>query len=577
VVTKRDILALLDELAALTILDEGDPQSFRVRAYENARRTIEAESGDVVNMSEAELVALKGIGKSTAAKIREFVSTGRSEKLELLRTTYPPEFVRVTRIPGIGPKTARRLRDELKIENLEGLEAALDQQLLRDLPGFGPAKEEKIGRAIEQLGLRGKELRFPIAEAWPVAAALVEELRSMQGVGAAQFCGSLRRFRETVADVDVVVAAADPDAISGYVPDLPIVAEVLGHGATKTSFITTAGLQVDVRVVAPEQYGAATQYFTGSKAHNIAVRQIALSRGLTLNEYGLVEVETGEVVASATEEDIYRSLGLQWIPPPMREGIGEIELAAAGNLPTLVQLDDIRGDLHDHTDRSGDGRASLGDMVRAAHERRFEYLAITDHGEDLTINGVARSELLQQRTEIAELQKQYPDLRILHGCELNISVDGSVDYDAEFLAGFDWCVASVHDRFDRSADDQTIRLITAMQNPAVNAIGHLSGRMIGRRPGIEFDVEAVLEAAALTGTAIEINGALERLDATPEVIRTGIARGVYFVISTDSHHPSEMRRMEWGISNAQRGWLTPDRVINTWPVERFLEWIDSPQ
>jgi DNA polymerase (family 10) len=573
VVTKRDILSLLDELTELTILDEGDPQSFRVRAYDNARRAVERITGDVAEMSEKELVALKGIGKSTAAKIRQFASTGRSDKLDDLRTLYPADFVRLTKVPGIGPKTARRLRDELSIHNLESLEAALEQQLLRELPGFGPAKEEKIGRALDKLGLRGKDQRFPIAEAWPVATALVEELEGMAGVSRAQFCGSLRRFRETVADVDVVVSAVDPAAVSDHVLNLPMVDEVLGHGATKTSFVTAADLQVDVRVVAPEQYGAALQYFTGSKSHNIAIRQIALSKGLTLNEYGLTNVETGQIIASETEEDIYRSLGLEWIPPTMREGMGEIESATAGALPRLVTIEDIKGDLHDHTDRSGDGRASLEQMVIAAHERGLEYLAITDHGLNLTINGVSRDEMLTQRSEIAELQDRFPDLRLLHGCELNIGIDGTVDYDAAFLAGFDWCVASVHDNFERPAAEQTVRLITAMQNPTVHAIGHLSGRMIGRRPGIEFDLEAVMEAAALTGTAIEINGALERLDATPEAIRVGIEFGVHFVISTDSHHPSEMRRMEWGVANAQRAWLTPERVINTWPLEDFLAWI----
>lgn len=574
-VSKRDVLDLLNELAALTILDEGDPQSFRVRAYENAARSIEGVAGDVTAMSEKDLVALKGIGKSTAAKIRQFCTTGRSDKLESLRREYPAEFVRLTRIPGIGPKTARRLRDELSIHNVEGLEAALDQQLLRELPGFGKAKEEKIARAIEQLGLRGKQVRFPSAEARPVAAALVDELGRLPDVIEARFCGSLRRMRETVADIDIVVATGNPQVVGDHVVGLPLVGEVLGHGTTKTSFVTRAGLQVDVRVVEPAQLGAAMQYFTGSKSHNIEVRQRALAKGLTLNEYGLVDSESGDLIASETEEDVYAAIGLEWIPPPMREGTGEVELAAHSALPEVVALSDIRGDLHDHTDRSGDGRASLEQMVTAAHERGLEYLAITDHGINLTINGVAPDEMLRQRAEIAALSEKYPEIRILHGCELNIAMDGSVDYDAEFLEGFDWCVASVHDNFERPAEEQTVRLITAMRNPAVNAIGHLSGRMIGRRPGIEFDARAVLEAAALTDTAIEINGALERLDATPDVIRMGVDLGVHFVISTDSHHPSEMRRMEWGVANAQRGWLTADRVINTWPLDRFLAWIGA--
>ncbi len=569
---KQDVLALLDELIELTILDEGDPQSFRVRAYDTARRAIETAGTDVTTMSESDLLAMKGIGKSTAAKIREFVTTGRLTKLEELRAEYPPDFVLLTKIPGIGPKTARRLRNELGIRDLPSLEAALDAHQLRELPGFGPTKERKIADAIEKLGMRGKERRFPIAEALPVATALVDTLRSIVGVVDACYCGSLRRFRDTVADVDIVVAATDAEAIGERVVELPLVSEILAHGTTKTSFVTHTGLQVDVRVVAPHQFGAAIQYFTGSKAHNIEVRRLAVARDWTLNEYGLSDRDS--VIASRTEEEIYRALGLQWITPEMREGTGEIELAARGDFPDLITIDHIRGDLHDHTERSGDGRAPLGAIVEAARDAGLEYVAITDHGEDLTINGLSRGDLLTQRAEIAELQEALPDVRILHGCELNIAPDGSVDYDAEFLAGFDWCVASVHDHFDLPAERQTARLITAMRNPAVRAIGHLSGRMIGRRPGIEFDVDAVLEAAATTGTVLEINGALERLDAAPEIIRAGSTVGVRFAISTDAHHPSEIRpRMEWGVRNARRGWLPAEHVVNAWPADRFLEWL----
>ncbi len=575
-IRKQDVLALLDELAELTLLDEGDPQSFRVRAYDNARRAIEAADGDVTTMSEKELVALKGIGKSTAAKIREYVTTGRLAKLEELRAEYPPEFVRLTKIPGIGPKTARRLREELDVQDLPSLEAALDARLLRELPGFGPTKEQKIAEAIDKLGMRGKERRFPIAEALPVATSLVDALKTIEGVVDVRYCGSLRRFRDTVADVDIVVAATGVEAVGDHVVTLPIVSEILAHGATKTSFETQSGLQVDVRVVAPHEFGAALQYFTGSKAHNIEVRQLAVARGWTLNEYGLSDTASDLVIASETEEAIYGALGLVWIPPEMREGTGEVELAGRGDLPHLISINDLRGDLHDHTDRSGDGRAPLTDMVEAARDAGLEYLAITDHGENLAINGLSRADLLDQRAEIAELQTAYPDVHILHGCELNIAPDGSVDYDAEFLAGFDWCVASIHDHFDLPAERQTSRLITAMRNPAVRAIGHLSGRMIGRRPGIEFDGDAVVEAAATTGTVIEINGALERLDAAPEIIRTGSARGVLFAISTDAHHPSEIGpRMRWGVMNARRGWLGPQQVVNTWHAEHFLTWLNA--
>jgi DNA polymerase (family 10) len=353
------------------------------------------------------------------------------------------------------------------------------------------------------------------------------------------------------------------------------VSEVIGHGETKSSVLISSGLQVDLRVVLPGEYGAALLYFTGSKTHNIHLRQLAIDRGLLLNEYGLSDIETDKVLASKTEKQIYSRLDLPFIPPTLREDTGEIERAAAGELPNLVQLKDIKGDLHYHTSLSGDGRSTLAEMVAAAAGRGYQYVAITDHGEDLTINGASRKQMRTQRDKISKLQDSYPDLTILHGCELNIGKTGSVDYDPDFLVEFDWTVASVHSYFDLDQNQQTERVLQAMANPAVNAIGHLSGRYIGRRPGIELDLDAVMEAAAATGTAIEINGALDRLDATPEAIRTGIELGVTFVIDTDSHHTNEGVRMEYGVLNAQRGWVDKKMVANTWPRARFLKWSRS--
>ena len=368
-----------------------------------------------------------------------------------------------------------------------------------------------------------------------------------------------------------MVGTTDPPAVHAAVLGLPEVAEVVGSGTTKTSFLTREGLQVDVRTVAPEQMGSALLYFTGSKAHNIQLRQKAMDNDWLLSEYGLFDGET--VIASQTEGDIYRALGMEFIPPTMREGGGEVELALIGGLPELVTRDDIQGDLHYHSDRSGDGRSSLEEMVEAAIGAGYRYIAFTDHGEDLAINGSSRDVMLDHREKIRQLNDANPEIELLFGCELNIGADGSLDYDAEFRLEFDYCVASIHSHFDLPRDHQTARILTALADPAVNAIGHLSGRYVGRRPGVELDVDAVLEGLAVTGVALEINGALDRLDATTEVARLGMAAGIDFVIDTDSHHVSDLRRMDYGVLYAQRAWVTRERVVNTRGAEDFLAWV----
>jgi DNA polymerase (family 10) len=571
----REVARVLSELALLTELDEGSPQAFRVRAYDNAARAVDGLATDVAAMSERELVATKGIGKSTAQKIAEYLETGQIGKLERLRERFPPEYVELTRIPGLGPKRVAMLHEELGIGSVADLRAAIDQQALRHLAGFGPKSEEKLIQAIERLGLSGKERRTPIELALPVAREVVAALATVEGVEAVEYAGSLRRFRETIGDVDILVAAADQAPVMAGFLELPIVDQVLGKGDTKSSVVTHGGMQIDLRVVEPDQYGAALLYFTGSKAHNIRLRQLALDRQLTLNEYALSELETEKVVVSDTERAIYDALGLAFIEPPLREDTGEIEAARDGTLPNLVRLQDIQGDLHVHTNLSGDGHETLEDMLDAVVARGMAYVAITDHGEDLLINGASREQMLAQRERIAELADRYPPLRILHGCELNIGRTGELDYDQDFLMGFDWCVASVHSLFDLDRQEQTKRIITALRNPAVNAIGHLTGRQIGSRPGIELDVDAVIEAAVETGTALEVNCHLRRLDVAPAVARRADAAGAYLVISTDAHRIVELDQMQWGVLNAQRGWVDKSRVVNTWPADRFLEWAAS--
>jgi DNA polymerase (family 10) len=567
---RSEAIRMLAELAKLTALDEGSPQAFKVRAYENAVAGIEAHQGEIDGLSKSELTEIKGVGGSTADKIIELRDTGKVAKLEALREAYPPKFVELTKIPGLGPKTLKMIRTQLGVEDLEGLRAVLEAESLRDLPGLGEKSEEKIKKAIERLGLHGKDRRTPLVEVFGFAHSLAARIATIDGVDGAVPCGSLRRFSETVGDVDIVVGSTKPEIVHQTVLEFPEVVDIVGSGGTKTSFLTREGLQVDVRTVTPDQLGSALLYFTGSKAHNIQLRQKSIDEGWLLSEYGLFDGD--EVVASKTEADIYEALGMEFIPPTMREGGGEVELAVAGNLPDLVARDQIKGDLHYHCDRSGDGRSSLEEMVEAAIQAGYEYIAFTDHGENLAINGSSREEMLEHRERIRKLDEAHPEIKILFGCELNIGADGSLDYDADFRLEFDYCVASIHSHFDLPQDRQTARVLTALADPAVNAIGHLSGRYVGRRPGVDLDVDAVLEGLAVTGVALEINGALDRLDATTEVSRRAMSLGVDFMIDTDSHHVSDLRRMDYGVLYAQRAWVTTERVINARPVDDFVEW-----
>ncbi len=571
--TNRELVRIIREYAELLKLEEGSPQAFRVRAYDKAADALGELVEPAAEMSIAELVKLDGVGKATAEKIQEYVATGSIAKLDALREKYPPSLVELTRIPGLGPKTVLLLRDKINVNNVAELKAALAKQQLRELPGLGAKSEAKIAKAIDRLGLHGKDRRSPIINVLPIAREVVEALREVPGVKQAEYAGSLRRFSDTIGDVDVLVAASKPGPVMDAFVNLPVVARVEAHGETKTTALTAEGLQIDVRVVAPGEFGAALLYFTGSKAHNIELRQLAIDQGWTLNEYELADVATGKSVAARTENAIYKALGLRFVEPELREGVGEVAAAAAGKLPRLVDVEDIRGDLHVHSTWSGDGRSSLDDMVRTASERGLEYIAMTEHAENLAINGLSREQVTEEAAELARLREAYPKLTILQGSELNIGPDGSLDYDHDFLMDFDWCVASVHSHFDLPQADQTARILTAIAHPAVNVIGHLTGRRIGKRPGIEVDVDAVFDAAAATGTALEINCHLDRLDVPADMLRRARERSdVTFVISTDSHHVNEFANLRWGVHNARRGWVQKKLVANTWPTHRFLEW-----
>lgn len=579
--TNLELAEAFGEMADLVRVADGNNHSHRARAYEAAARTLQGLPAPAAEMTEAQLRQLDGIGGAVASRIREYAETGRIGKLDELRSAFPPEFMELTRIPGLGPKTALLLRERLGVGSVADLVGALQGERLRDLPGLGAKTEENLRRAVRRLGLSGKERRTPLMEAQRQARRLLAVLEEVPGVERTAVCGSLRRFRETVADLDILAAMDDDGAAEGrrrldeVLAEAPPVREVSAAGETKITCLTHSSLQVDVRVVRPGQWGSAVLHFTGSKEHNVRLRQLAIERGWALNEYALADASTGRVVASRTEEEVYAALGLPWIPPELREDRGEIEAGRAGELPELTEEGDLRGDLHVHTDLSGDGEDSLQDMIRAAAGRGLEYLAITDHAENLAINGADREQMLAQRERIRELQQDFPEMRILHGAELNIAPDGSLDYDFDFLQGYDWCTASVHSHFDLPAARQTERLLAAIRHPAVNVIGHPTGRRIGRRPGIEFDADAVLSAAGETRTALEINSHLDRLDAPAELLWEARGRDVLFVISTDAHRVSELGQSKWGIRQSRRGWVPKSQIANTWPAPRFLEWAAS--
>ncbi|HEY8087789.1 MAG TPA: DNA polymerase/3'-5' exonuclease PolX [Polyangiaceae bacterium] len=573
--TKQDVLDMLEELAELTLLEEGDPQSFRVRAYESAAHAIEGQATDLGRLTEKDLQKIQGIGKSTAAKIKELLTAGKVEKVERLRAKHPASVVALLRIQGLGPKAVNRLRAELGVQSVDDLRAAIAARKLRALKGFGEKSEEKLAQALARLDEQGTLGRTPISVALPLAERIVARMLEVPGVSHASYCGSLRRFSETIGDVDVVVAATEAAPVMEALASMNLVDRVLGRGEAKTSVVTRRGTQVDLRVVGAHQLGAAKLYFTGSKGHNIKLRQRALARGWTLNEYALSELEGGKVVASETEEQIYAALGLPWIPPVLREDAGEIEAAERGALPQPIG--DVLGDFHVHTSVSGDGRSSLEEVVAAAKARGYRVLVITDHAEG-TLSGVGREALLEQRAKMRALQAELGDsLRLLHGVELNIGKDGDLDYDAEFRAGFDWCLASVHDHFDLDRAAQTRRVVKAMHDPCVRMIGHLSARMIGARPPIELDLDAILSAAETTGTALEVNGGLPRLDMSVEALRHARQRDVTFVLTSDAHQTSELDRVRYAALNAERAWVEPKMVANAWTGDRLVAWTEKKQ
>jgi DNA polymerase (family 10) len=567
----EDVAAQFAEIAALLRLTGED--SFRVRAYERAASAIGAAPVDLSTLSPEQLADLKGIGGSTAKKITEHLSTGSIKMLEDLRAKVPPGVVELTRIPGLGPKTAVLLHQHLGISDVDALRSALDEGRLRGLKGLGAKTEANLREALSRVGAKDSD-RVPMADAIAIAEELCTRLAELPQVRSVAFAGSLRRMRETIGDVDVLAAADDPAPVMAALRDSDLVQQVLAAGDKKTSVLLRRGIQADLRVVDPGSWGAAMVYFTGSKAHNIRIRERAVRRGLLVNEYGVERRETGERLASRTEADVYAALDLQFIPAPLREDTGEVEAAGEGRLPQVVSLADIRGDLHGHSGWSGDGKATLEDIVTAAAARGHQYFAVTDHAEGLPINGLSRERFRERRRAIAELSER-AGIRILDGAELNIGIDGSVDFDLEFLLEFDFCVASVHTLMNRPEPEQTARILAALRHPAVNVIGHPTGRKIARRPGYPVDLPALVAAAADTGTALEVNASPQRLDLSGEMVRTAVDGGALLTISCDAHSVGDLASMRYGVATAQRGWATPAHVLNCRDLDGLLEAVNA--
>jgi DNA polymerase (family 10) len=563
------VARVLTEFADLLAIVANDP--FKPRAYEKAARAIGGFPDELRDLDDAGIRAIPNVGKSIAEKVRSVLETGTFPELEGLRAQVPAGVRAMTAIPGFGPKKALVVYRELGIDGLDQLVAAARDGRLRGLKGFSAKTEENVLDAVQRAQRdRG---RVTIDVAMGVAGSFLDRLRTVPGVQRADHAGSLRRMAETIGDVDLLVASETSGPIMDAFTTHQDVDQILARGDTKSSVVTRSGLQVDLRVIRKEAWGAAMIYFTGSKPHNVRIREMAVRKGLKLNEYGLFEVETDGLIAAETETEVYERLGLPYIEPTLREDRGEIEAALAGELPQVVTLKQMRGDLHTHTDLT-DGVATLEQMLEAAAAKRYAYYAVTDHAPNLAMQRMTDEKMLAQRAKLRGLQDRFPKMTLLHGTELNIDPDGAVDWPAVFLEGFDLTVASIHSHFNQSREAMTRRMIRAMENPHVNVIGHPTTRKIGRRDPVDLDLDAVFEAAARTGTALEIDAYPDRLDLRDEHVRRARRSGVRFAIDTDAHAVGHLDAMRYGIGVAQRGWLTKDDVIDAWPLaklRRFLQ------
>lgn len=563
--TNAEIATVLERIAVMLDLDGANP--FRVRAHREAARMVGAsgESMAALATEPGALEELPGIGKDLAQKIRDLVAGGTTPMYEELLAKYPLSLVELTELHGLGPKRVRTLFDTLEIRDRAALEAAAKAGRLRDLPGFGEKVEQNVLKALATASQWSG--RILLAGAWPLAHDIAERVAHVKGVKHVEIAGSFRRRKETVGDLDVLATGGDAEDVMQAFTGHASVAEVLGRGDTKSSVRLKTGLQVDLRHVPAASWGAALLYFTGSKEHNIELRRLAIDKGWSLNEYGLTKGEKS--IAGRTEEDVYRALGLEWIPPELREMHGEIESARDGRLPRLIEEGDLRADLHMHTTRS-DGRDSIDTMVEAAIARGYEYVAITEHSKALAMaNGFDAARVRKSVGEIDAARKRHPEIHLLHGLEVDILADGALDLDDSTLALLDWVIVSLHSRFEMAPAAATARVLRALENPHVHAFGHPTGRLIGSRDPVPFDVERMVEAAAARGVWLEINASPERLDLNDSNARLAKAHGCRFVIDTDAHATKHLENIRYGVFQARRAGLEKSDVMNTLPWARF--------
>jgi DNA polymerase (family X) len=552
-----DVADQIDLLADLLELEGKD--TFRVVAYRRAAARVRETAGSVAQLAlDGRAKELQGIGKTIEEKIVQIVELGEIETLTRKKAGVPPEVVLFMKLPGLGPKTAARIWRELGVETLDDLKAAAESERLRTLAGLGPKSEEKILAALAYQAESPEPDRYLLGSGLPAVQAVVAALRELPAAIAVSEAGSVRRRKETFRDLDIIASATNPADLTGHFASLKWVVDVAAHGDTKATVVSRDGLRFDLRVVPPESFGNLLQHFTGSKEHNVAMREEAVRRGLSISEYGVTSVETGDVFRSAEEDAVYEFLDYEPIAPELRENSGELEAARRGELPRLVELRDVRGDLHTHSHWSADGKSTLEEMLEGAATRGYEYYAVTDHSHYL------RGERLQEQLEeIEQLRRRFPQLRILAGVEANIRASGEVDVGDEDLALLDWVVASVHQAPDSRP---TERVLEAMQNPYVDVVGHLTGRRIGKRPPREVDVERVIEGALETGTFLEINGQPDRLDLRDVHARAAKEAGLQLIVSSDAHEVRSQAYVELAVAQARRGWLTKADVANarTW-------------
>ncbi len=567
----QEIAAIFREMADL--LEISGENAFRVNSYRNASRVIDDLPEDVeALLNQGSLAEIPGIGERTQQKIAEYIRTGKIAAHAELRAKVPPKLPELLRIPGMGPKTVMHAWKQLGVEDIEGLTKAIGSNKIAELPGMGPKKIENIKKGIEFLARSAG--RIPLGMALHPAQEIVQHLRKMTGVKRAEAAGSFRRWTETIGDIDIVVEADNGEQILSQFTKLNSVKEVLALGETKASVRIVNDIQVDIRVVPGESFGAAWMYFTGSKPHNIHLRDMAIQKKWKLNEYGLYAGT--KQIAGETEESVYKKLGIPWIPPELREDRGEIE--QADHLPALLDLKDIKGDMHMHTNAS-DGQNTLEEMVEACIRMGYKYMCISDHSQSSKVaNGLDPKRMAEQIKQVRKAAERYKnDIIVLVGSEVDILADGRLDYEDAILKELDFTVASVHSGLNQAAEKMTDRVLRAMDNPYIRSIGHLTGRLIGEREPSHVDVLKVLAHAAETGTWMELNASWLRLDLNDIHCRQAKEAGAKLVISTDSHTPTQLQQMEFGVHTARRGWIEAKDVVNTLPADTMVELLHKPK